>query len=147
LESESDAFKESVRTFLDGLPSHYLLDGGKLVIAHAGMKEHLQGRVSKRVREFALYGETTGEIDAEGLPVRLDWAADYHGKAIVVYGHTPVVQPEWFNHTINLDTGCVFGGRLSALRYPEKEFVSVPALHQYCEPGRPFLNVRSNAVS
>jgi protein phosphatase len=147
METESDAFRERVRDFLDGLPSHYLLDGGKLVVAHAGMKEYLQGRMSKRVREFALYGETTGEIDAEGLPVRLDWAAEYHGKSMVVYGHTPVLTPEWLHHTINIDTGCVFGGRLTALRYPEKELVSVPALQQYYEPGRPFLSARTDSVS
>ncbi|HTU17979.1 MAG TPA: AAA family ATPase [Gemmataceae bacterium] len=147
LAPESEAFTQRVRGFLDSLPSHYLLDGGKLVVAHAGMKEHLRGRASKRVRDFALYGETTGETDAAGLPVRLNWAEDYHGKAMVVYGHTPVGTPEWLHHTINIDTGCVFGGRLTALRYPERELVSVPAQRQYCEPGRPFQNVRSDSAS
>ena len=56
--------------FLDGLVSHYVLDDGRLVIAHAGMKAEMQGRGSK-VRDFALYGETTGEMDELGLPVRL----------------------------------------------------------------------------
>jgi protein phosphatase len=139
LDAESDAFKERVRCFLDGLISHYVLDDGKLIVAHAGLKEELQGRVSGRVRAFALYGDTTGEKDEAGLPVRLNWAANYRGKSMVVYGHTPVVQPEWLNHTINIDTGCVFGGRLTALRYPEKELLSVPALRQYCEPARPLL--------
>ncbi|HWG45523.1 MAG TPA: polynucleotide kinase-phosphatase [Gemmataceae bacterium] len=139
LEAEPEAFTERVRTFLDGLRSHYLLDDGKLVVAHAGLKESLQGRASGRVRAFALYGETTGEKDADGLPVRLNWAADYRGKTMVVYGHTPVFQPEWLNHTINIDTGCVFGGRLTALRYPENELVSVPAIREYCPPGRAFL--------
>ena len=119
--------------------SHYVLDGGNLVVAHAGMKEEMQGRGSGKVREFALYGETTGETDEFGLPVRYNWAAEYRGKAMVVYGHTPVPDPEWLNHTVNIDTGCVFGGKLTALRYPEKEFVSVPAKHTYCEPSRPFL--------
>ena len=58
---------------------------------------------------------------------------------MVVYGHTPVPEPEWLNRTINIDTGCVFGGKLTALRYPEKELVSVPAERTYCEPARPFL--------
>jgi protein phosphatase len=141
---ESDAFKERVRAFLDGLVSHYVLDDGKLVIAHAGLKEELQGRMSKRVREFALYGETTGETDEFGLPVRLNWAANYRGKAMVVYGHTPVPQPEWLNNTINIDTGAVFGGQLTALRYPEKELVSVPSLRQYCEPARPFQSTKES---
>ena len=119
--------------------SHYVLDDGKLVVAHAGMKEEMQGRGSGKVRDFALYGETTGETDEFGLPVRFDWASEYRGQAMVVYGHTPVPEPDWLNRTVNIDTGCVFGGKLTALRYPEKEFVSVPAARTYCEPARPFL--------
>ena len=115
-----------------------MLDDGKLVVAHAGMKERCRARLGQ-VREFALYGETTGETDEFGLPVRYNWAAEYRGRATVVYGHTPVPEPEWLNRTINIDTGCVFGGRLTALRYPEKELVSVPAERVCCEPARPFL--------
>ena len=133
-------FTDQLATFLDGLVSHYVLDNGKLVVAHAGMKQEYQGRGSGKVREFALYGETTGETDEFGLPVRYNWAAEYRGSASVVYGHTPVPEPEWLNRTINIDTGCVFGGKLTALRYPEREFVSVAAKRIYCEPARPFLN-------
>jgi protein phosphatase len=124
-------------TFIDGLVSHYVLDDGKLVVAHAGLKEELQGRGSGAVRQFALFGETTGESDEYGLPVRYDWAADYRGRAHVVYGHTPVPAPEWLNRTICVDTGCVYGGALTALRYPELELVSEPARRVYCEPKRP----------
>ncbi|MBT9394634.1 polynucleotide kinase-phosphatase [Hymenobacter sp. NST-14] len=137
LAAESDTFKSQVRQFLDGLVSHYVLDGGKLVVAHAGMRAEMQGRGSGAVRAFALFGETTGEIDEFGLPVRYNWAAEYRGRAMVVYGHTPVPAPEWLNNTIDIDTGCVFGGRLTALRYPERELVSVPAQQVYCEPVRP----------
>jgi protein phosphatase len=119
--------------------SHYVLDDGKIVVAHAGLKEEFHGRGSAAVRAFALFGETTGETDEFGLPVRCNWAADYRGSAHVVYGHTPVPDPEWVNRTINIDTGCVFGGRLTALRFPERELVSVPANSTYCEPSRPFL--------
>jgi len=138
LESQSDEFREGVHKFLDGMISHFVLDDGKLVVAHAGMKEKLQGRGSGRVRDFALYGETTGETDEFGLPVRYNWAAEYRGKAEVVYGHTPVPEADWLNRTINIDTGCVFGGNLTALRYPEKEIVSVPAAFVYAEPAKPF---------
>ncbi|UPL51119.1 polynucleotide kinase-phosphatase [Hymenobacter sublimis] len=137
LAPESEAFKSQVRQFLDGLVSHYVLDGGKLVVAHAGMREEMQGRGSGAVRAFALFGETTGEIDEFGLPVRYNWASEYRGRAMVVYGHTPVPEPEWLNNTIDIDTGCVFGGRLTALRYPERELVAVPAAQVYCEPVRP----------
>jgi protein phosphatase len=138
-EAERGAFCQKLMAFLDSLVSHYVLDVGKLVVAHAGLKEEYQGRSSARVRDFALYGDTTGETDEFGLPVRLNWAADYRGNAMVVYGHTPVAEPEWLNRTINIDTGCVFGGKLTALRYPELELVSVPAAKTYCESARPFL--------
>ncbi|MFW6114329.1 MAG: polynucleotide kinase-phosphatase, partial [bacterium] len=134
-----DSFCRELADFLDGLVSHYVLDDGKLVVAHAGMKEEFQGRGSGKVREFALYGETTGETDEFGLPVRYNWAAEYRGSAMVVYGHTPVPEPESLNRTVNVDTGCVFGGKLTALCYPEREFVSVPAKQTYCEPARPLL--------
>ena len=134
-------FRAELAEFLDGLVSHYVLDGGELVVAHAGLKAEMQGRGSGKVRDFALYGETTGETDEFGLPVRHDWAKDYRGRAMVVYGHTPVPAPEWLNRTVNIDTGCVFGGALTALRYPEREFVSVPAARTYSEPARPFLPV------
>jgi protein phosphatase len=134
-----EPFTKSLARFLDGLVSHYVLDGGNLVVAHAGLKEEMHGRGSGRVRDFALYGETTGETDEFGLPVRHNWAADYRGAATVVYGHTPVPEPEWLNRTVNIDTGCVFGGKLTALRYPEREFVAVPAARTYCAPARPFL--------
>jgi len=147
LEAESPEFRQQVAEFLDGLVSHYLLDGGALVVAHAGLKQELQGRGSGAVREFALYGETTGETDELGLPVRFNWAAEYRGPAAVVYGHTPVPEPEWLNRTINIDTGCVFGGRLTALRWPERELVSVPAAAAYAEPARPFLPVPAPALT
>jgi protein phosphatase len=132
-------FSRIAAEFIDGLVSHYVLDDGNLVVAHAGMKAEMQGRGSGKVRDFALYGETTGETDEFGLPVRYNWAADYRGRAMVVYGHTPVGEPEWLNRTINIDTGCVFGGKLTALRYPEKELVSVLSLQTYYAPAKPFL--------
>jgi len=131
------AWTRDYRDFVDALPSHYLLAGGDLVVAHAGMKEAYQGRASRRVRDFALYGETTGESDELGLPIRGDWAGDYRGRAAVVYGHTAVYAPAWRNNTIDIDTGCVYGGRLTALRWPERELVSIPAHVTYAEPKRP----------
>jgi protein phosphatase len=138
-EQHYPGFSRVAAEFIDDLVSHYVLDDGKLVVAHAGMKESMQGRGSGAVREFALFGETTGETDEFGLPIRYNWAAEYRGAAMVVYGHTPVPEPEWLNRTINIDTGCVFGGKLTALRYPEKELVSVPAKQTYAESRKPFL--------
>ncbi len=139
LSHEPPEFVEEVREFIRGLVSHYVLDGGKLVVCHAGLPEKYHGRTSGRVRSHALYGETTGETDEFGLPVRYPWAEDYRGKAVVVYGHTPVPNTAWINNTICLDTGAVFGGRMTALRWPERELVDVPAEKVWYEPVKPLV--------
>ncbi|HEY2639284.1 MAG TPA: polynucleotide kinase-phosphatase [Streptosporangiaceae bacterium] len=137
LAAAGEGFATEAATFMDGLLGHLVLDDGKLVVAHAGLPAAMHGRASAAVRSFALYGDTTGETDDFGLPVRYPWAEDYRGRAMVVYGHTPVPEPAWVNGTICIDTGCVFGGKLTALRYPERELVSVPAGRVYYEPARP----------
>lgn len=144
LELEPQEFKDRVIKFLDGLISHYVLDDGQLAVAHAGLKQDYIGRGSPRIRAFCLYGETTGESDEFGLPVRYPWARDYRGRTLIVYGHTPVPDVEWMNNTVNIDTGCVFGGKLTALRYPEKEIVSVQAAQIYSEPLKPLTHGAEN---
>jgi protein phosphatase len=137
LETADRGLKEALPAFIDDLRSHFWLDGGRLAVAHAGLKAEMIGRGSGAVREFALYGETTGEIDSFGLPVRADWAAEYRGETAVIYGHTPVTAAQWVNNTLCIDTGCVFGGKLTALKWPEKTLVEVPAHKVWCEPVRP----------
>ncbi|PJB36899.1 MAG: hypothetical protein CO108_22235 [Deltaproteobacteria bacterium CG_4_9_14_3_um_filter_63_12] len=137
LERTSEAFRDRVRDYLRDLISHYVLDGGDLVVAHAGLKASMHGRDSAAVRSFCIYGETNGEVDELGLPIRGDWANRYQGRATVVYGHTPMLEAEWFNNTICVDTGCVFGGKLTALRYPERTLVQVDAQKVWFEPPRP----------
>ncbi|MDR1687990.1 MAG: polynucleotide kinase-phosphatase [Clostridiales bacterium] len=140
IEAQSEEFIAEAKTFLDGLLSHYVLDGGNLVVAHAGLKEKFHGRGSARVRDFCLYGDTTGETDEYGLPVRLQWANEYRGKAAVVYGHTPTPEVEAINNTFCIDTGCVFGGKLTAYRYPEGEIVQVEARREYYAPAKPLTD-------
>lgn len=139
LENCSTDFIDNIVEFIDNLEFSYLLDNGKLVVAHAGLSEQLQGSGSGKARAFALYGQTTGEKDEFGLPVRCNWAADYRGRAVVVYGHTPKLDAKWVNNTICIDTGCVFGGKLTALRYPERELVSVAAKYSYYDLVKPFI--------
>ena len=143
LERRDEKFRERVKTFLGRMDTHYVMDGGELAVAHAGVIQAYQNRASGRVRNFCLYGQTTGESDEWGLPVRQDWAQDYRGEALVVYGHTTVDQPGWFNNTINVDTGCVFGGFLTALRYPERELVQVSAHAVHYEPAGPPRQART----
>jgi len=146
LASEDIAFRNDVEKFCEGLVSHLVLDDGNLVVAHAGMPAQYQGRASGRVRSFALYGDTSGETDEYGLPVRYPWANDYRGSAMVLYGHTPTLDAEWINNTMCLDTGCVFGGKLTAVRYPEREIVSVPAEKVWYEPVKPLAPVPDLSV-
>lgn len=141
------SFHDDVACFIDKLVGHYMLDGGRLCVVHAGIKTNMQGRSSSAAREFGLYGDTTGETDEYGLPVRHEWANEYHGRAAIVYGHTPMLTAEWLNNTICIDTGCVFGGALTALRYPEREIVSVPAAKRYFEPKKPLVPRVSQAGS
>jgi protein phosphatase len=131
LEAEEKGFKQKIIDFLLARANHFVLDGGKLVVSHAGLREEMHGRESEKIHHFCIYGEPTIEKDRFGLPVRKNWAEEYRGRALVVYGHTPVVEPKWVNNTLCIDTGCVFGGRLTAWRYPENTLVSVPALSKY----------------
>jgi protein phosphatase len=147
LSNAGEPFRERVRRFIGGLVSHYVLDGGRLAVAHAGIKEEMLGRASGAIRSFCLFGETTGEIDEVGLPVRLDWAGGYRGDTKIVYGHIPVVEAVWVNNTICIDTAAVFGGKLTAVRYPELELVSVPAARTYQEPARPLPAASASAAA
>jgi protein phosphatase len=135
---ETEAFRARTREFLEGLPSYAWLEDGRLVVAHAGLKQNMLGRNTAEVRRFCLFGDTSGKPDASGLPERFNWAVDYHGAPMILYGHTPVVEAERVNNTVCLDTGCVFGGKLTALRWPEQELVSVPALKEYAPLRRGF---------
>ncbi len=146
LETTSGTFRKQVEKFIDSLFSHQWLDGGKLVAAHAGLKEEMHGRGSGAIRSFAMFGETTGEVDEFGLPVRLDWAREYRGEAAVIYGHTPAHEAEWLNNTICIDTGCVFGGKLTALRWPERQLVSVDAAREYMAPAKPLVKADGPAA-
>ncbi|MFS0574481.1 bis(5'-nucleosyl)-tetraphosphatase PrpE [Sporosarcina sp. 179-K 3D1 HS] len=125
-------FLKRYRHFYEALPLYQLLDNEKLVIAHAGIRESMIGSPeSKKIRVFVTYGDVTGERHPDGRPVRRDWAKTYKGAPFIVYGHTPVRQARFLNNTVNIDTGCVFGGALTAIRYPEMEIVETPSLQPY----------------
>ena len=128
LAAESAEVRAEVATFLAGLPGHLVLDDGRLVVAHAGLEEIHHGSDASAAREAAIHGAYSGDFDDRAMPVRDDWASRYGGAAAVAQGHTPVAEAEWFNGTICIDTGCVYGDRLTALRWPERELVSVPAM-------------------
>ncbi len=130
---ERGELQAAILRFIAEAPPYLVLDDGKLIVAHAGIKREMIGKVSKRIQDFTLYGDVTGERTPDGLPVRRDWAAQYRGNAFIVYGHTPVPKPIPFRRTVNIDQGCVFGGRLTAMRYPEMTFEHVRAKRTYYE--------------
>ncbi|WP_428911397.1 bis(5'-nucleosyl)-tetraphosphatase PrpE [Niallia sp. Krafla_26] len=128
---EQQQIRQSFITLYENAPLYRILDEKNLIIAHAGISEELIGKQNSRVKTFVLYGDITGEKHEDGSPVRKDWALDYKGKSFIVYGHTPVKDVRIIGNTYNIDTGAVFGGKLSALRYPELEIVSVPSTMPY----------------
>src|SRR5579871_456389 len=143
--AEQARFRSALEVLVGEAPPYLILDRGRLVVAHAGIRGDMIGDRSRRTVDFVLYGDTNGDVTSDGFPVRRDWAMRYRGDALVVYGHTPVREPEFRHNTINIDTGCVFGGKLTALRYPERELIAVPSAHTYAERARPFLPVEAQA--
>lgn len=130
---EQKRVKEQFMELVERSPLYHDIPEANLIIAHAGIKEADIGIVNKRVRTFVLYGDITGEKLPDGRPVRRDWAQHYKGSRWVVYGHTPTKQPRFVGKTVNIDTGCVFGGALTALRMPEVATVSVESSMPYVE--------------
>lgn len=133
LDNESQQFVDAVHRFIERLPVQLVLDEGRLIVAHAGLPEKYHGKDSPAITSFALYGDVSGKRDEYGFPIRRDWTLDYKGRAVVVYGHVPRTSHYLSNNTYGIDTGCVFGGHLTALRYPEMEIVKVKAKRIYSE--------------
>ncbi|WP_243291368.1 bis(5'-nucleosyl)-tetraphosphatase PrpE [Bacillus sp. FJAT-47783] len=123
--------RKKFMSLYENAPLYAVLDNGRLVVAHAGIREDYIGKKGSKVKTFVLYGDITGKTNPDGTPERRDWAKLYKGEAFIVYGHTPVMKPRIINNTVNIDTGCVFGNQLTAFRYPEKEIVSVPSTMPY----------------
>ena len=131
---EPESFRAELSEWLNALPYRLVLDDGKVLVAHAGLPERMHLALeSGRIRDHALYGDVDGKTDAAGLPIRKDWTKDYTGSRVVVHGHVPVKEPDIRNNVYNIDTGCCFGGKLTALRYPEMEIVSVQAARAYAK--------------
>ncbi len=138
-EAQPAQVREAAREFFGTLPGHLLLDDGRLVIAHTGLAEEMHGVTTPECRHLAAYGVHDDSVDPRDIAARHPWIAGYTGAAAVVYGHTPVLEATWRGQTIGVDTGCVFGWRLTALRWPERTLVSVPAEEVYARRRRPFL--------
>ena len=139
LDAEGIKFRGDVVDFLQKLPSLLLMDAGALVLTHAGLKTPSVDGEALAPRDVDVLSESNGKRDKSGQSPRVNWAAAYRGQALVAYGHTPVAEPTWLNRTVNIDTGCVYGGHLTALRYPELETVRIAARQIYYPSRRRFL--------
>ncbi len=136
---ERDALLPRLIALLQNAPSYLLLDDGRLVVTHAGIRDEMIGHWSRAIQAFCLYGDVAGTDPKTGLPIRLNWAASRPDEQaangpLIVYGHNVVAEAHETRRTINLDTGCVFGGQLTALRYPEMQLVQVQAARNYYHP-------------
>ncbi|WP_079508747.1 polynucleotide kinase-phosphatase [Mesobacillus jeotgali] len=122
-----------LKDFLLKSPSHYILKKNGIptvVCAHAGIKDEYIGKQSPEVSDFCRYGDTDG-FNEKGKPVRKDWFIGHQTSQLIVWGHDPKPQPLKINNSLNIDQGAVFGGNLTAFRYPEKQIVSVKAREDY----------------
>jgi protein phosphatase len=128
---EQHRVREMFVDLYENSPLYQTFQEEKLIIAHAGIREDYIGKENSKVKTFVLYGDITGQQNPDGSPVRRDWAKNYHGEYIIVFGHTPMKEPRIINKTYNIDTGAVFGGKLTALQYPEMNIVSVPSSMPY----------------
>ncbi|MFD4704879.1 bis(5'-nucleosyl)-tetraphosphatase PrpE [Gottfriedia sp. NPDC058432] len=150
LESVSDKERSHYQTsfikLYEGSPLYNVLYNGKLVVSHAGIREDMIGKHSNNVKTFVLYGDINGEVLPNGMPVRKDWAKEYKGKALIVYGHTPIKEPRELNNTINIDTGAVFGGKLTAFSYPERTYTQVQSSMPYIEEKFSFYAEKESRV-
>ncbi len=132
-----DALRKQIEALYEAAPGYLLLDGGRLVVTHGAILDTMIGDWNERIASFCLFADVVGRT-ADGRPIRRDWgaardlsAAGGEQAPYIVYGHNPVPELAWVNRTMDLDTGVVYGGHLSALRYPELETVQVAAQQTY----------------
>lgn len=134
-DKQIEEIREDWKTILLNAPSHYVLTRNGIktaIIAHAGIKDKYIGKESAGISDFTRYGETLG-MDSDGKPIRGDWYRKHLSKELIIWGHDPKPEPLVVNNTINIDQGVVFGGKLTAIRYPEREFISVKAQQDYAQ--------------
>ena len=123
---ERNRWREKLVEFFEQLPYAIRFDEGESVMVHAAWRPRMKEETEvARIRYYAIYGPSTGEQTSQGFPVRIDWARTYKGPERVFFGHQVYLRPYRTPYAIGIDTGCVFGGSLTALRYPSLELVSV----------------------
>lgn len=125
-------FTETQFAWLRALPySHFLRDD--LALIHGGLMPGIpfaQQQPEHLLKLRSIRKDGSGsERAAEGTP----WAALWEGPPFVIFGHDAVRGLQQHAHAIGLDTGCVYGNRLTAYIVEEERFVFVPARKAYSE--------------
>ncbi len=127
-ELESD--RERYSAYLRSLP--FTINLGFHLIVHAGVRPGvpLRRQVSSDLTEMRTMGANPSS--RRGVP----WFDVYRGRKIVIFGHWPAKAPRVARRALGLDTGCVYGGRLTAYIIELNQFVSVPARQPYVSKRR-----------
>ncbi|MDM5234548.1 polynucleotide kinase-phosphatase [Lysinibacillus pakistanensis] len=131
--AQTAALKARLAKCLLAAPSHYVLMNKGLasaVVTHAGIRDRYIGKQSSRISDFCRYGDVQ-ELNISGKPIRNDWFTEHQTSQLIIWGHDPKINPLKQNHTLNIDQGVVFGGQLTAFRYPEQTIISVNAYKNY----------------
>ncbi len=117
--------------YLASLPLYLRLPELNVIAVHAGLvptvplqeqrQEHLLN-----LRSITPDGQPSKRVDG-GTP----WASHWRGPELILFGHDAMRGLQRHPHAIGLDSGCVYGGRLTAYVLPEGRFYSVPSRRSY----------------
>ena len=144
-----DKLRMASKELLLKAPSHYILmkDGEEVaVVTHAGIRDSYIGQDSGKIRSFTRYGDVRGFDEVTGRPLRYDWFLEHKSKHTIIWGHDPKIEPLFTHNTVNIDQGCVFGGSLTALRFPEMTTISVKGNVDYSyNPDNPIAQQRNRS--
>ena len=117
--------KDRYVPYLNQLP--FSIDLGTHLVVHAGLRPGVEfsSQTTEDMTELRSLGED--RESRKGTP----WYDVYDGEKIVLFGHWPATEPRRGKKAIGLDTGCVYGGQLSAYIVETGELTSVPARQVY----------------
>jgi protein phosphatase len=118
--------------YIDKCKYHIVLDKGNVIAVHAAVDVENVGVYNKRTKEKNIYGFLdNSKVDEDGRPLRIPTYDIYKGKSLVVHGHIANEEPIFKNNVLDIDTGCgIKGGKLTAYRYPEGNFVSIDVIDE-----------------
>ena len=117
--------KDRYLPLLNQLP--FSIDLGTHLVVHAGLRPGIEfcSQTTEDMTELRTLGEDRASRKGTA------WYDVYDGEKIVLFGHWPATEPRRGKKAIGLDTGCVYGGQLTAYIVETRELTSVPARQVY----------------